>query len=141
MRSVSLVILAALVNASCERSGTWVDDPANIKRAWGVELPREVTLRHSWYRRSAHFTREEAYYFQFAWHPELFEGFVAENRMAPLPQSKISSIEEYYCFDRPKWFAPGAAADYDVWVGPMHTNGVLLRHRASKELFIAACQL
>lgn len=132
-------ILAALLTLACHRSGTWADDPKNVERAWGVELPADVKLRHSWYWRFAHFTLEEAYYFQFAWNPQLFEGFITENRMRPSTSPR--PLSERTCFERPPWFAPGDPAAYDAWVGPASNNGVLLRHKQTKELFIAACQM
>lgn len=137
----SALIIVAIVTLACGRSGTWADDPKNVERAWGVELPADVRLRHSWYWRSAHFTREEAYYFQFAWHPRWFEGFIAENRMRPATQPLESVVRDRTCFDRPAWFAPGDSSEYDVWVGPESNNGVLLRHKVTKEMFVAACQL
>lgn len=138
MRKAAILVLA-LLSAACHRSGTWIDDPKNVERAWGIELPPDVTIRHSWYWRSAHFTREEAYFFEIGWNEELFHGFTRENGMAPLPSR--SDISDYTCFDRPAWFAPGDPAGYEVWVGSERTGGVLLRSRRSMDLFIAACQL
>jgi hypothetical protein len=141
MRKTAALAFVVFATIACHRSGTWVDDPGNVKRAWGVDLPSDVAVRHSWYWRSAHFTREEAYYFQFGWNEPLFEGFIKENRMSPASGSALYEVSERRCFDRPAWFAPGSLSAYDVWIGPDATNGVLLRDKKTREIFIAACQL
>ena len=71
----SLLLSFLLLTAACGyfSSGTWEDDPKNWKRAWGSSKPDEVVMPHSWYWRSPHWSREEAYGFQFRWHNELFE--------------------------------------------------------------------
>lgn len=141
MRQATIALLALLLLTACHRSGTWVEDPENVERAWGSRFPPEVKLRHSWYWRSGHFTREEAYYFQFGWNQELFDGFITENQMRKTTASRLEELHDYYCFDQPAWFVPGRLAEYDVWLGPSRTSGLLLRHKTSNELFLAACQM
>ena len=85
-------------------SGKWEDDPANWTRAWGYSKPDDIVMVHSWYRRSPHWTREEAYFFQFEHHEELFKQLVTNNKMSRRESAKGPEIE--YCFDRPDWFAP-----------------------------------
>jgi hypothetical protein len=141
MRRATVALLASLLVAGCHRSGTWDEDPKNVERAWGIRLPAEVKLRHSWYWRSAHFTREEAYYFQFGWHQQFFESMIAENQMRRSAASRLQELRDYSCFERPAWFIPGNFSEYEAWVGPAPTNGVLFRHKTTNELFLAACQM
>ena len=77
------LLAGALLVCSLARSmsigqGPGSDDPKNFQRAWGQPAPSDLQIRHSWDWRSAHFTREEAYYFQFARHDALMRGFIAE---------------------------------------------------------------
>ena len=59
-------------------------------------------MPHSWYWRSAHWSREEAYFFQVRWHEDLFKKVTAENGMQPAGPSENPD----YCFDKPGWFTP-----------------------------------
>jgi len=80
---ISLICAMSLLQVRCGYfgSGRWEDDPGHWRRAWGYSKPPDVVIIHSWYWRSAHWTREEAYFFQFKWHEELFEQLVNRNVM------------------------------------------------------------
>ena len=100
---VLLVLVTSAVGCGYFRSGTWVDDPKNFARAWGYSKPDEIEMVRSWVWRSAHFTREESYFFQFRWHEELFEQFISANRMQAIeplatgPESSLSSVFQSRC--------------------------------------------
>lgn len=135
-------LLVVLALAACHRSGTWADDPKNFQRAWGQPVPDGLRIRHSWYWRSAHFTREEALYFQFAPHDAMMRGFIAENRLQRVADPATVSVAEYSCFTRPPWFAPKPMAAYNVWVTPPDASRALvLEDRATGDFFVSACQL
>jgi hypothetical protein len=135
-------LLSVLGVSGCHRSGTWVDDPNNFQRAWGQSAPRDLQILHSWYWRSAHFTREEALYFQFARHEELMRGFIAENRLQPVADPTSVNVSDYSCFLRPPWFAPKPLAAYNVWVTPRDASRALvLEDRSTRDFFVSACQL
>lgn len=141
-RLLAGALLTVLALAACHRSGTWSDDPKNFERAWGQAAPRELQIRHSWYWRSAHFTREEAFYFQFARHAALMRGFIAENRLQPLAAGASVTVSDYSCFSRPTWFAPKPMAAYNVWVTPADASrALILEDRSTGDFFIAGCQL
>ena len=136
------MLLTVLGLTGCHRSGTWVDDPKNFQRAWGQPVPSDVQIQHSWYWRSAHFTREEAYYFQFARHDELMRGFIAENKLRLVANPTSVNLSDYSCFSRPPWFAPKPLAAYNVWVTPADaSSALLLEDRTTHEFFVSACQL
>lgn len=141
-RRLAGVLLTLLGLAGCHRSGTWVDDPKNFQRAWGQRAPSDVQIQHSWYWRSAHFTREEAYYFQFARHGELMRGFVAENRLQRVADPTSVSLSNYSCFSRPVWFAPKPLVAYNIWVTPPNASpALILEDRTTHVFFISACQV
>ena len=137
---ISIALLALLFAAGCGYvySGNWEDDPKNWKRAWGYSKPHDVVMPHSWYWRSPHWSREEAYFFQFRWHEELFNQFVANNNMSRSESSREASPD--YCFQKPSWFVPKDASAYDIWRSPS-VDAWLFRDAKTKELFFYACQL
>lgn len=153
-RLVAMILMSALASfqAACGyfAAGEWEDDPGNWGRAWGYAKPDDVTMVHSWYWRSPHWTREEAYFFQFRWHQELFDELVARNGMV---RSKFGSGDPIkdasYCRDKPSWFAPKSGSSYDLWHCPSTTGTpawvppscLLFRDNETNELFVYACQL
>ena len=137
-----LVLLLLIVLAACHSSGTWVDDPKNFKRAWGQSPPADVQIRHSWYWRSVHFTREEAYYFEFGRNPELMRGFITENRLLRTDPTASFDLSKYSCFERPTWFAPKLIGTYTAWVTPPDASpAVILEDRLTGDFFLAGCQI
>lgn len=141
-RLLAGALLTVLALAACHRSGAWVDDPKNFQRAWDQPAPSDLQIRHSWYWRSAHFTREEAYYFQFARHDELMRGFIAENRLQPVADLTSVTVSDYSCFSRPPWFAPKPLPAYNAWVTPPNASrALILEDRTTRDFFISACQI
>ena len=135
-------LLTVLALAACHRSGTWSDDPKNFERAWGQPAPSDLQIRRSWYWRSPHFTREEAFYFQFARHADLMRGFIAENRLEPVTDTASVNVSYYSCFSRPPWFAPKPMTAYSAWRTPPNASpALLLEDRATGDFFISGCQL
>jgi hypothetical protein len=135
---VTAFLLVTLL--ACHRSGTWVDDPRNFRRAWGQEPPADVEVVHSWYWRSSHFTREEIYYFQLQAPVSYAEAFASENGLVPVGAEAITP----YSFDqqKPAWFAPKPAAAYRIWSDrSRHPARYVLVDRQSGAIFIHAAQL
>jgi hypothetical protein len=142
VRVVTGALLTVLGLAACGIDPGWSDDPKNFERAWGQAAPDELQIRHSWYWRSAHFTREEAYYFQFARHAEWMRGFIARNRLQPVADAASVTMSDYVCFARPTWFAPKPPAAYNAWTTPPNASpALILEDRATGDFFISACQL
>jgi hypothetical protein len=123
-------------------SGTWEDDQKNFKRAWGYSKPSEIEMVHSWYWRSAHFTREEAYFFQFQWHEQLFQELVSKNAMKHVEYNGSSDvIAPQFCFDKPQWFIPKPIQAYQTWTCEPDADCWLFRDVDTNEIFLYACQL
>ena len=137
---IRIAFLALLLAGGCGyvNSGKWDDDPQNWKRAWGYTKPDDVTMPHSWYWRSAHWSREEAYFFQFQWHQELFKQLVANSKMNRFESSR--EAKPNYCFQKPSWFASKDTSAYEIWADPFG-DAWLFRDAETKELFFYACQL
>jgi hypothetical protein len=142
-RIANLILLSALslhhVGCGYFSSGKWEDDPQNWKRAWGYSKPSEIVMIHSWYWRSPHWTREEAYFFQFKWHKELFQQLVDRNGMHLSKDGSGKKIQESsFCFDKPAWFIPRLESAYEIWEG---SNCLLFKDKSANEIFLYACQL
>lgn len=141
-RGFTLLAATILVFAACHRSGAWSDDPRNFERAWSQSAPTDLQIQHSWYWRSAHFTREEAYYFQFARHVQFMRGLIAENAFQPVADAASVAVSDYSCFSRPTWFAPKPMTAYNAWVAPPYASrGLILEDRSTGDFFISVCQL
>jgi hypothetical protein len=136
------VACAAAASCGYLQSGAWVDDQKNFARAWGYSKPDEINMVHSWYWRSAHFTREESYFFQFKWHDELFKQLVAANQMQPVErESAAAGPEPKFCFAKPGWFAPQERETYEAWRCTENSDCWLFLDRRTKDIFIYACQM
>jgi hypothetical protein len=136
-----MLVGLAMLGAGCGyfSNGTWEDDPKNFKRAWGVPKPADVQMVHSWYWRSPHWTREEAYFFEFRKHDAFFQGFVSANsleRVFPTP----TDLLQRFTFAPPAWFLPKPLDAYETW-SAKRCDAWLLRDKATGEIFIYACQL
>ena len=134
-----VVPLLALSLLSCHESGTWIDDPHNFERAWGLPPPSGVRVLHSTYYRSAHFTREEIYYFEFAPSPSLAESFASSNRLSAQPTTAITPYT--FANPRPAWFAPGSLEEYEIWSAGRDPAVVIMRNKTTAHTFVYACQL
>jgi len=135
-------VAAAVLAVGCGRGGTWTDDPANFERAWGVAKPAEVDLVRSWYWRSPHWTREEAYFFHLRAADGFAEEFSEANGLVAgetMTGSAISGLS--WSFDRPEWFAPRADATYESWDDAQGGDRRVFRNADTGDVFVYACQL
>jgi len=137
--SIALLGFFLLSVFGCASSGKWEDDPQNWKREWGYSKPDSVVMTHSWYWRSPHWTREEAFFFQFQWHEVLFDQFVKNNKLTLGELSPGSKPD--YCFEKPSWFVPKELSAYEIWKTHTEDDVVLFRDIATKELFLYGCQI
>jgi hypothetical protein len=132
--------MAILLLAGCFRGGTWADDPRNFSRAWGVEPPANVQVIRSWYWRSAHFTREEIYYFHLRAPLSFAEAFASTNNLRPTEPHEINAYS--FPHSKPDWFAPGDPEIYRIWsTGSDFPSAYVLVDRRTGDIFIHAAQL
>ena len=95
-------------------------------------------MHHSWYWRSPHFTREEAYFFALAGEANLAETLAAKDG---LEQAKPTELEPATsCFEKPSWFAAKGARSYEIWI---HLEGttLILREKGTDRVFLHSCQM
>jgi len=111
MRRIYLMIsvIAAVLTSACHRSGTWNDDPKNWQRAFDERTPTNITVVHSRYWRSAHWTMEYAYFFEAT-------GGVRSELLSDTNLVRLDANAQMRFFDpKPEWFAPKPVNEYEVY--------------------------
>src|SRR4051812_43557804 len=109
----ALLASAVLLSLSaCFWAGRWEDDSKNWKRAFNATIPKSVSVVHSLYWRTPHFTREDGWTFQLAVSPDyrkkLFEHYKLRSAK-PDERSRIEDLKK----EKPAWFIPKPAASYE----------------------------
>lgn len=129
-----------LLTAGCGyfMAGTWEDDPDNWSRAFHSTKPPEVTVTHSRYWRSAHWTYEFAYYFEIAPNTTLKEQLFSENKLRQVTGDEAARVKKNVFGAAPAWFAPKEVTEYEVWVhdGEPHSRFKVLIDKKSGVVFL-----
>jgi len=138
MRVFAIVISSFLV-VGCHESGTWQDDARNWKRIFRAPKPADVTVVHSWFWRSPHFTYEYEYYVHIKRHSDLQKRLLTMNPMKQVVDDKELQKTASWPQHRPDWFAPKPVAQYQVWVYSNAAPGEfrLLIDRETSDLFLS----
>jgi hypothetical protein len=142
MRVIFAIIFAVLL-IGCHESGTWADDAKNWKRIFRVEKPKDITVLHSWFWRSPHFTYEYEYYLQVRKNADLENRLLTMNPMRQITEDselrEVAALSDH----RPMWFAPKPVTQYQVWVysNAPQSEFRLLIDPETGDLFLSDCQL
>ena len=138
-----IAILAFLLLTGCHESGTWKDGARNWKRIFRVAKPDDITVVHSWFWRSPHFTYEYEYYLQVQKHADFQKRLLTMNPMMEVKGEKELQEATTWSQRRPDWFAPKPAAQYQVWVyaNAPRSDFRLLIDRETGDLFLSDRQL
>ena len=139
------LVMAAGLPAGCGygMAGTWVDDPGNWSRVFQSTKPPDVTVVHSKYWRSPHWTFEFAYYFEIAPNPKLKEQLFSKNKLRRMIGDEAAKAKANSFGEVPVWFAPKAASEYDIWVfeGEPDRNFRMLIDKTSGVVFLSDYQV
>lgn len=136
---VAFIMLSAVLLVGCHESGTWRDDAGNWKRIFRVEKPANVTVVHSWFWRSPHFTYEFEYYLQVEKNADLQKRLLTMNPMKQVGEEKeLQAVMAWSQQNRPAWFAPKPVAEYGVWIysNASASSFRLLIDRKTGDLFL-----
>lgn len=112
-----LVIFLTLL-ALCGCTGESTDDPNNWKKAFdGSPPPSDVTIVHSFYRRTSYLPREQDWSFELKI-PDERRKLMFENFGLRHPRADDTSIVEMLAKKdvQPSWFLPKPATNYDTWI-------------------------
>ena len=122
-------------------AGTWEDDPQNWNRAFGQDPPVGVSVVHSYYWESDHFTHEYIYFFEVKASQEWKEAFLKERKVEPVAPSKAWSFRYSHNYDdTPEWFAPDSVENYNVWDRPKY-HGSIWINKTSGHIHFYGVQL
>jgi len=77
------VLLFTLCLTGCHEAGTWEDDARNFQRIFRVPQPREVTVVHSRFWTSPHWTDEFQYFIQIRHNDTFQKQLLAHNKLKP----------------------------------------------------------
>jgi hypothetical protein len=132
-----LVFCVVVLLGSCHRSGTWNDDPKNWQRAFGERTPTNITVIHSQYWRSPHWTMEYAYFFEM-------RGAVRSDFLADTNLVRLGTNSDMNVFTpKPTWFAPKSVDQYKVYgyTNSPPSNVRILIDKTDETTFITDFQL
>jgi hypothetical protein len=129
----SLVLsIAALLLVGCS-NGTWNDDPDNWERAFGESRPADgITIVHSWYWRSPHFTAEYRWIFELRLTEDVKKEVTANPDFALLSEKDGLSRSLQ---SGPSWFAPEPRSAFDVYESKSEENFLMLVERIGARSF------
>jgi len=106
-------------------AGEWEDAPENWYRAFGQAPPTGVSVVHSYYRETDHFTHEYIYYFEVDASPEWQQAFLNKRNLGLVPESNAWGARTGNGGEGiPNWFAPDPVEQYDVWDLPKYHGSV-----------------
>jgi hypothetical protein len=138
-----LWVVSLLVLSGCGPfvSGTWRDHPKNWKRAFGESQPGEgISVVHSWYMRTPHFTAEFAWFFQLELSAKAKGEIVGSSDLTRLPLSAEELRSRIYQ-DRPAWFAPEPLSAYDVYESKTERDFLIFVEKSGGRSFWTRYQL
>jgi hypothetical protein len=137
--SVAFLLVVVLFGAGCGyfTSGNWEDDPGNWSRAFGSRQPSGVTVLHSRYWRSAHWTYEFQYFFEVAPNTKL-KGQLVASKLRQVTGEVAAKAKKNIVGDVPSWFSPKDVAEYEFWMFEESSGGnlMLLIDRKSGVMFL-----
>lgn len=134
-----------MVFALCGCTGQWADDPSNWKRAFdGSPPPKDITIVHSFYRRTSFLPREQDWSFELKLPPErrkvMFENLKLRHP-ADGETNIVKSLSKKEI--QPSWFLPKATTNYDTWISTK-TPGVyvgVFEDKESGNIFLVGDQI
>jgi hypothetical protein len=114
-----------IIGSGNPNAGTWEDDSNNWFRAFNEAQPANVTVIHSKYWKSNHFTDEYIYFFEVTASPEWRKEYLNKRNFTLIAPSNAWSFRSSVgCDLTPDWFAPDPVEQYDVWDLPAYHGRV-----------------
>jgi hypothetical protein len=120
------------VLASC--SGTWVDDDGNFKRVFGFSKPGDMTVIHSYYWKSPHWSAEYQYFIALQASSKFVDGLTSSELMITVASDR--TVLDACRAERPQWFLPKSLGNYEVWVPKPAMHYRVFRDRTEGALFV-----
>ena len=112
-----------IIARSNPNAGTWHDDPENWNRAFEEDLPKDLSMVHSYYWESNHFTHEYIYFFEVKASNQWVDEFLKKRKVVQVSPEKARRFEILYD-ETPDWFVPGSVGNYNVWDRPGYYGSI-----------------
>jgi hypothetical protein len=123
------------------KAGTWNDSPKNWNRAFGQCTPAGVSVIHSYYWQSNHFTDEHIYFFEVKAPIEWRDAYLQGRKVERVDSFQAMSFRDQNGYEHtPKWFMPDSVDNYDVWDEPGN-NGSIWINKTNGHIFFYGIQL
>ena len=123
-------------------SGTWSDDPKNWKRAFGESQPGEgISVIHSWYMRTPHFTAEFAWFFELKLDAKAKKEIVGSSDLTRISPLSAEDLRSRIYHDPPAWFAPDPLSAYDAYESKAERDFLILVEKSGGRSFWTRYQL
>jgi len=123
-------------------SGTWSDDPKNWRRAFDESQPADgISVVHSWYMRTPHFTAEYAWFFELQLTDKTKNQIATNSHFTKLPALSAQDLRLRTYTDRPKWFVPEPLSAYDAYEAKGERNFLILIEKNGGRSFWTRYQL
>lgn len=107
------VLLAALFLAGCHESGKWQDDSKNYQRIFGEPKPKDLTVVHSQFWRSPHWSYEFEYFVQVKRNDDFRRRLFEHNKLQrPNDGNRLTDFFQ----EKPAWFIPKPLEQYEIWI-------------------------
>jgi hypothetical protein len=124
----------AILLSGC--GGTWVDDPSNFERVFGFNKPPEVTVLHSYYWKSSHWTTEYRYFISLKASAMFVNGLTSPQLMTHAESSvKVSGD------DVPAWFLTRTLDHYEMWTSINQSGYHIFRDKDDGKIFVYDSQI
>ena len=138
------VILIVFFLAGCGPfvSGTWSDDPKNWKRAFSESRPNDgISIVHSWYMRTPHFTAEFAWFFELEVTESVKKELISNPELSKLTNVSSEDLRSRIYQDRPTWFSPEPLSAYDIYESKMDRSFIMFIEKSGRRSFWTRYQL
>jgi hypothetical protein len=138
------VVLSTVLLVGCGPlvSGTWSDDPKNWRRAFEESRPADgISIVHSWYMRTPHFTAEYAWFFELQLADKIKNQILTNSDVTKLPAFSQEDLRMRTYSNRPKWFAPEPLSAYDVYESKTQPGFLFFVERTGGRSFWTRYQL
>ena len=133
-----LILVSIILLFSCS-AGTWEDDKNNWQRAFNVEPSKGISIKHSWYWRSPHFTMEQEYFFELEYSDSLEKEFLKAGDLVKVNSTEYQNINFFH--HKPQWFVPRDFKFYDIYKSTQYEHYYLFIDRRNKNIFFTEFQV
>jgi hypothetical protein len=118
MRGFLAISVLLPVLALCGCGGQWTDDPNNWKRAFdGSPPPADVTIVHSFYRRTSSLSREQDWSFELKLPPSRRKLMFENLNLRHPGEGDTSAVDMLTKKEvQPSWFLSKPATNYETWI-------------------------